>query len=357
MQSREFSDLLSDWWRIHKRLNLPWKTSKDPYVVWLSEVILQQTRVVQGSPYFLRFYTKFPTVFSLAEAPLDEVIKSWEGLGYYSRVRNLHATAQKIVNTYKGVFPQSYNELLKLKGIGPYTAAAIASFSFGLPYPVVDGNVIRLISRILGITEPVDRPEVKRRIQSFVEQAIRCMDAADFNQAIMDAGATMCTPARPACTQCPFQEHCHAHLRDIKDRIPVKAPKAALKRRYFHYFDIWLPNTKTLIHQRQTGDIWSMLYEFPMLASDHHSPLEIDEIVSFLKNVLISETWADVSCSLACVKKQKLTHQDIQAHIYRVDMGHMAEQIKPGFYLVDREKVSNFAFPKLLSDYIKAADF
>jgi A/G-specific adenine glycosylase len=326
-------------------------------MIWLSEVILQQTRVAQGTPYFIRFYNKFPDVFSLAQAPIDDVIKAWEGLGYYSRARNLHAAAQTIVQVYNGVFPQEYQEIIKLKGVGPYTAAAIASFSFGLPYPVVDGNVIRLVSRILGITEPVDRPEIINKIRHFVEQAIQHTDPADFNQTIMDAGATVCTPARPSCASCPFQQHCFAFTNNAVNNIPNKTPKPPVKKRYFHYFDIQLPSGKMLIRQRQGGDIWRLLYELPLFETDKPAPLSFQELRTFRYDIFYGSCPPDISWSVKHVAKQKLTHQEIHAHIYSVMTDIAPSQIKHDFYLVDREKVSNFAFPKLLSDYIKTADF
>ena len=357
MNSGEFTALLSDWWQLNKRLNLPWKSGRDPYMIWLSEVILQQTRVAQGTPYFIRFYNRFPDVQALAKAPIDDVLKAWEGLGYYSRARNLHAAAQTIVQFHNGVFPQEYQDIIKLKGIGPYTAAAIASFSFGLPYPVVDGNVIRIISRILGITEPVDHPEIQNKIRYFVEQAILHTDPADFNQAIMDAGATVCTPAKPSCSSCPFQQHCVAFSNNAITSIPNKTPKAALKKRYFHYFDIQLPSGKMLIRQRQGGDIWRLLYELPLLETDNPAPLSFQQANDFLNEVFHQGCPTDISWSVKHVTKQKLTHQEIHAQIYSVMTDIAPDQIKHDFYLVDREKVSNFAFPKLLTDYIKTADF
>jgi A/G-specific adenine glycosylase len=351
-----FSKRLIYWYLQNKR-DLPWRNTRNPYEIWLSEIILQQTRVAQGLPYFEAFISAFPTVFDLANASEEQVLKLWQGLGYYSRARNLHQTAQIIVSNYKGSFPTTYNELLKLKGIGPYTAAAIASFSFDEAVPVVDGNVIRLVSRILGISEPVDRTDVKRKILTFVELAIGHSDPADFNQAIMDAGATLCTPMRPACQGCPFQQSCYAFLHEASARIPNKTPKTALKKRFFNYFDVRLPFDKIPIHQRQNGDIWGMLYEFPLLESDSASPVSWQDAASFLKILFPDDSLPEFSWSLARLKKQKLSHQEIQAHIYKVQMDHTPEQIKHEFYLVDREKVSNFAFPKLLSDYIKNADF
>ena len=357
MNSGEFTALLSDWWQLNKRLNLPWKSGRDPYMIWLSEVILQQTRVAQGTPYFIRFYNRFPDVYALSIAPIDDVLKAWEGLGYYSRARNLHAAAQTIVQVHNGVFPQEYQEIVKLKGVGPYTAAAIASFSFGLPYPVVDGNVIRLVSRILGITAPVDRPEIKNKIRDFAEQAIMDADPADFNQAIMDAGATVCTPARPSCSSCPFQQHCVAFTSDAVNTIPNKTPKAPVKKRYFHYFDIQLPSGKMLIRQRQGGDIWRLLYELPLFEADNPAPVSFREASAFLDGVFHEGCPTDISWSVKHIAKQKLTHQEIHAHVYSIMTDIDPAQIKNEFYLVDREKVSNFAFPKLLSDYIKTAHF
>lgn len=246
--------------------DLPWRNTQDPYYIWLSEVILQQTRVNQGLPYFTKFSQIFPNLESLAQASEDQILHLWQGLGYYSRARNMLNTAKIAFQTYGNNFPSSYNELIKLKGIGPYTAAAIASFAANEPYAVVDGNVIRVITRFVGITEPVDSSKVKKNIHALAQEWMDPKHAALHNQAIMELGALICKPQNPLCSECPLIGACYAYKHNAQKDLPCKTPKKAKKTRYLHYFLV--NDKKQYIRKRDTDDIWAGLYELPLIESN-----------------------------------------------------------------------------------------
>jgi A/G-specific adenine glycosylase len=262
------------WFSIHQR-HLPWRKTRDPYRIWLSEIILQQTRVAQGTPYYERFIAAFPTVEKLAAAPQQEVLKLWQGLGYYSRARHLHATAQIIVNTLRGDFPKESKMLRKLPGIGPYTAAAIASFGFDEAIPVIDGNVLRVVSRWRGLFLAVDTTLGYKAVEAFLLEILPKGQAAIFNQAVMEFGALHCTPLQPKCTACPLSSHCMAFELKAVDEIPVKSKKTDIKSRFFHYFFVTLPDGKILYRRRPVGDIWEGLYEPILVESDATMPIDV----------------------------------------------------------------------------------
>lgn len=260
-----FFNTLSQWYEENQRV-LPWRNTQDAYLIWLSEIILQQTRVEQGWPYYLNFTKTFPDIFSLANASEDQVLKLWQGLGYYSRARNLHHTAKEIVAQYHGIFPNDYKKIMALKGIGDYTAAAILSFAFKAPYPVLDGNVARIISRMFGISTPIDSIKGKKEIYGILNRLIPTDYPDIFNQAMMDFGALQCKPGNPDCSQCPFMKKCKACQKDMVKFFPVKAEKQPVKTRFFYYFVIQYQN-KILLQKREGKDIWRGLYEFPLLES------------------------------------------------------------------------------------------
>ena len=249
------------WYRQHKR-DLPWRTTREPYAIWLSEVILQQTRVNQGMDYYHRFLELFPTVFDLAAASEDEVLKAWQGLGYYSRARNLHATARKVAGELKGVFPRSAAELKQLKGVGEYTAAAIASFCYDECVPVMDGNVQRVVARMLALEEPVDKPGGRNVIQRALEDWIDRNDPATFNQAIMEFGALQCTPQKPACDVCPLNSQCEAFAQRRVLDFPVKAGKIKVTDVWMYYI-VAVHGSEVLVRHRLHSGIWKGLYDFP----------------------------------------------------------------------------------------------
>ena len=260
MKNHPLAQRLLSWYQNQKR-DLPWRWSKEPYPVWISEVILQQTRVDQGVPYFLAFMENFPTVNDLANAREEQVLKIWEGLGYYSRARNLHAGAKYISEECQGVFPSSYESLLKVKGVGPYTAAAISSICFGKPNPVLDGNVFRVASRQFGIFEDIAKPASRKVFISLLEKIIASDNPGDFNQSIMDLGATVCTPQNPDCFNCPISVSCFALKHKKQSELPVKKKKIKVKDRYFHYMVLEHAG-HFAVKKRDSGDVWQGLYDF-----------------------------------------------------------------------------------------------
>lgn len=325
---------------------MPWKGERDPYRIWLSEIILQQTRVEQGRAYYEKFIAHYPTVFELAEAPIDEILKLWEGLGYYSRARNLHFTARKIQQEYKGVFPNTYKELLKLKGVGPYTASAIASFAFGLPHPVVDGNSLRLVSRFTGSVRPIDQPSGKKWVQEFLDQQLPKNSAASFNQALMDFGATICKPKGAECDICPLAQRCIALKESRVEEIPLKAKQLKRKARVFHYLYV-IHDDQLYITKRDQKDIWQGLYELPMKESNTPKPLKADKV----KQMFLLPKGSEVR--FISKEQQRLTHQDITGYFYAYSgvVDHLIEGEK-GLW-VETENLSTFGFPKLVRCFLE----
>lgn len=259
----DFASIISFWYSKNKR-DLPWRNSSDPYKIWLSEVILQQTRVQQGLPYYTSFVKNYPNVKKLASAPEAEVLKLWQGLGYYSRARNLHAAAKMVAGEYKGKFPQTYTELLKLKGVGEYTAAAIASFAYNEAQAVVDGNVYRVLSRIFGIETAIDSPAGKKEFRELAQELIDKRNPGTFNQAIMEFGALYCVPKNPDCENCPFVLHCEARKKKAVDRLPYKAGKTKVTDRYFYYL-VLQHKGHVYMKQRTEKGIWQGLHDFPLI--------------------------------------------------------------------------------------------
>ena len=267
----QFSHRILDWYQRSKR-DLPWRKTNDPYKVWLSEIMLQQTRVAQGLPYYESFITRFPRVEDLAEASEEEVLKLWQGLGYYSRARNLHQTARIVSKDYRGRFPQTYKELLGLKGIGPYTAAAIASICFDLPTPVVDGNVYRVLSRYFGVELPVNSTKGIKYFAGLAEELMDQDHPGEYNQGLMEFGALQCTAQKPSCLQCPLSDGCLALSRDKVSELPRKLPKKKERKRYFNYLMPLDPKFRTQLVKRQGPGIWQGLYEFPLIESEKAIP-------------------------------------------------------------------------------------
>jgi A/G-specific adenine glycosylase len=263
----EFSDVILAWYRTHKR-DLPWRNTRDPYHIWLSEIMLQQTRVAQGLPYFLKFVERFPTVGDLAAAPEEEVLKLWQGLGYYSRARNLHAAAKTVAGEYQGSFPQTYEGLLKLKGVGAYTAAAISSICFHEPNPVVDGNVYRVLSRYFGVDLPVNAPEWMRYFAKLAREVMDAGHIGDYNQGLMEFGALQCVPRNPDCAACPLGGGCEAFRQGRVGELPVKLPKKGVRTRYFNYLFPVDREFRTLLIRRSGPGIWEGLFEFPLVESE-----------------------------------------------------------------------------------------
>ena len=305
-----FSDIIIRWYAHHKR-DLPWRTTKNPYRVWLSEIILQQTRVAQGLPYFRAFTSQFPTVQDLANASEQEVLKLWQGLGYYSRARNLHTTAQYIVAELNGVFPRTYQELLQLKGVGDYTASAIASFCYNEVTATVDGNVYRVLARFFGITTPVNSALAKKEFKQLAQTLIDVSRPAVFNQAIMEFGALQCTPQLPDCDSCPLSHACVALQQNKVNLLPKKDRKIKIRKRYFNYLVLLTDAGETVMQQRIGKGIWQNLYEFPLIETpDEIQVKELLQEPSFVKFV----NGQDFSIQLLNPKTtvHKLSHQ----HLY-----------------------------------------
>lgn len=330
---------ITDWYRQNAR-DLPWRRTKNAYFIWLSEVILQQTRVDQGMNYYLRFVDEFPTVTHLAQADEESVLKLWQGLGYYSRARNLHKTAQEVVERFGGEFPASYTELLSLKGIGPYTAAAIASFAFDLPHAVVDGNVYRVLSRYFGIDTPIDSTGGKKEFQSLADTLIPAFMPALFNQAVMEFGALYCTPANPDCTGCILNSSCPSAGGLYRTR-PLKSKKTAVRDRYFHYFHIE-GNGSLLVRKRDFKDVWHNLYEFPMIETAG-TELSKQELADFgLERAQLTEQLS---------AKHVLSHQRIHATFYRVAASQ--SDAFTHFITVDSEGLHKLPVHRLMSRYME----
>ncbi len=323
-----FADTLISWYEDHKR-DLPWRGEPDPYKIWVSEIILQQTRVQQGWDYYLRFIDNFPDVKALAEADEDRVLKVWQGLGYYSRARNMHAAAREIMEKHGGHFPNEYDKILSLKGIGNYTAAAISSIAFGLPYPAVDGNVIRIVSRIFGICDDVTQPVVVKKITAICETEIDSKRPGVFNQAAMDFGAIQCVPRNPDCDECPFQSSCYAYNNHLVDILPVKKKKAESKHRYFHY-TVYLSDNQTIIEKRTGSDIWRNMYQFPLTETD-------------------LEEYADKPLFSI---REVLSHQIIHAAFYVKNVKKLPK-LSQNQLVIPFDDMEKYPMPKIMTEFLK----
>ena len=344
-----FASTLLEWHSTIDR-NLPWKATRDPYKIWLSEIILQQTRVAQGTPYYLRFVEAFPSITDLANADEATVMKLWQGLGYYSRARNLHHAAKTVRDQYEGAFPEDYDKILALKGVGKYTAAAVASFAFDLEYPVVDGNVIRVISRYFGITDAVDTTQTIKHINLLAEKLIKGSDPASYNQAIMDFGALMCTPKNPNCLECPFKNECIAYASGQVDSIPFKTKKIKKKNRFLHYFYIIDDQGRVTVNHRNGNDIWKSLYDFPGMENSDKKPLENSEILAYLEEE-IGQNVYDITQPTK-VYKHVLTHQNIFGQFYIINCKKLRNDLSK-FRITTSEEFERLAFPVLITRFLE----
>lgn len=329
-----FAATLLQWFKNNGR-SLPWRETNDPYAIWLSEVILQQTRIAQGMSYWERFIAQWPTINDLAAATEDEVLKAWQGLGYYSRARNLHTAARQVANL--GEFPQTFKELKLLKGVGDYTAAAIASIAFGEPVAVVDGNVYRVLSRYYGISTPIDSTEGKKEFQTLAQSLLPTSEPADYNEAIMDFGAIQCTPSSPSCTTCPLCETCVAFREQRINELPVKSKKVKQRERHFTYLYIEYEG-EIAIHQRGAGDIWQGLWELP----------QAEQLVSSKDSI-----WKTEAQLLRKGVKHILTHQILLADIY-LWRPKIRPQLPSEFIWIEKQDLENYALPRLIEILLKA---
>ena len=316
---KEFARLLIEWYHEHKR-DLPWRNTNDPYLIWISEIILQQTRVAQGYAYYQRFIERFPNLESLAASEENEVLKYWQGLGYYSRARNLHQAAISV----NGVFPVKYEDILKLKGVGIYTAAAICSFAYNQPHAVVDGNVYRVLSRFFGINEPIDSGKGKKIFASLAHDLLDKVQPALYNQAIMDFGALQCTPLSPDCTVCPFKNRCFAFNHNMVSSLPIKQNKTKTSERFFYYLLI-RDNGNIYLNKRTENDIWKNLYELPLIESN--TALAVDDFIRKQEFASIFKEDSVVNVRLLNKTKHVLSHRIIYADFYELE----AQDIKMDF--------------------------
>ena len=340
-----FSRKLIDWYRENGR-DLPWRRTKNPYLIWISEIILQQTRVAQGYDYYQRFVTRFPDVFALAAADEDEVMKYWQGLGYYSRARNLHAAARRMAEA--GGFPVTYAGVRALKGVGEYTAAAICSFAWKLPYAVVDGNVYRVLARIFGIDTPIDSNAGKKVFSGLAAELLDRQHPDLYNQAIMDFGAIQCTPKVPVCLYCPLRENCVALASGQVEKLPVKAGKAVVKPRYFNYLHIHCRGVN-LLARREAKDIWQNLYEYPLIETGQETELEVlQQTPAYLE--LMQEAGEIQILRSFIMPKHVLSHRIIYARFYEIEVERFSPAMQR-FLQVPEEELEQYAVSRLIALY------
>lgn len=347
LEVSKFSKLLLKWHETDNHRKMPWKGEKDAYRVWLSEIILQQTRVEQGLAYYNNFVNNFPTIAHLAGADEKKVFKLWEGLGYYSRCRNLIATAKLIRDEYGGHFPSQYDNILKLKGVGPYTAAAIASFAFNLPYAVIDGNVYRVLARIYGIADPIDSTAGKKKFSQLAADLLDKKQPGKHNQAIMDFGATICKPLAPLCPSCIFQKHCAAFASNRVHLLPAKEKKIRQKHRFFYFF-LLQQGSKIAIRERLKKDIWQHLHEFPVIEFPEEASITT-AMAQAVKRDWISEN--DTAVSVSGTYRQKLTHQTISAVFTKIVLTRQPGGLN-NYDWVEMAALPEFSFPKIINDYL-----
>jgi len=339
-----FGQKLIRWYLENKR-DLPWRKSSDPYFIWLSEVILQQTRVAQGLPYYEKFVANFPTVFDLAQADEQQVLKIWQGLGYYSRARNLHYTAQFVVENLNGKFPSSYNELIKLKGIGSYTAAAIASFSENDDVAVVDGNVYRVLSRYFGIETDITSTQGKKEFQSLADSVLERGNSSVYNQAIMEFGALQCTPKNPNCSECVLSDSCYALQKNKVDQLPVKSKKTKVTKRHLNYLVFLDANQNTLINKRTQNGIWKNLYEFELVEFDHQP--DFQEFLTHIETRYSDKfSVSEISTFNSQPLIHKLSHQELHILFWKIELN---EVLPNAILLADLQQ---YPFPIVLYNFI-----
>ena len=341
-----FTQTLQEWYAVNKR-DLPWRHTQDPYLIWISEIILQQTRVAQGYDYFVRFVSRFPDVKSLAAASEEEVLKYWQGLGYYSRARNLHAAARSMKG---GKFPGSYEEVQALKGVGDYTAAAICSLAYGMPYAVVDGNVYRVLARYFGIDAPIDSGKGKKLFAGLADEMLDKKRPAEYNQAIMDFGALQCVPRDPACNVCPLAESCAARAEGKVAQLPVKQHKTQTVNRYFNYLYVRM-GEDILVHKRTGDDIWKNLYELPLIEVDHDMQ-ETELLASGAFRALFAEGETPLVRVMQRGVKHVLSHRVIYANFYGVELLQNSRSFS-GYTRIKIADLENYALPRLVHAFLE----
>jgi A/G-specific adenine glycosylase len=346
----EIQETLARWYEAHKR-ELPWRSDPTPYHVWLSEIILQQTRVNQGFDYFMRFIERWPTLADLAQATEEEVLKMWQGLGYYSRARNLHKCARQVVELYNGEFPCDFEHLKKLQGIGNYTAAAIASIAFGQPNAVVDGNVYRVLARLYDIDTPINNDKGIKLFAKLADSLLDREHPARHNQAMMEFGALQCIPKNPDCLQCPLQSHCLAFAHGTVDERPKKEKKLKIRTRYFHYLVFRTLNGGIYLRKREDNDIWRNLYDFPCI--ENEQPMTIDEIVNSEGFRALTQGREYVIGRISPPYSHKLTHQNIIAIFIEIKFFNFLPKSQKNVILLALEnELGTIPVPKLIDNYL-----
>ncbi|MFO7669303.1 MAG: A/G-specific adenine glycosylase [Bacteroidales bacterium] len=359
-----FGGIVGSWYEKNKR-DLPWRRTSDPYLVWLSEVILQQTRVIQGIDYYNRFAEAFPDLSSLACAPEDRVLKLWQGLGYYSRARNLHKAARELVKTGGGKMPATYKGLLAMKGVGPYTASAVASICFGERKAVVDGNVSRVIARWSGVEDPVNGSTGKRTIEALASQLIaKCISPGTHNQAMMEFGALQCVPVSPDCKVCPLSGSCNACLTGRVEKLPVKIPRRQPADRWMYFYFITCEG-ETILRRREEHGIWRSLYHFPMVEKSEEHPVE--EILGQMFHQLLGEltTLAEESLpgglhrfsSVSEPIRHQLTHLTIHARFIHTVLPSLPFALPEKFIRIPLDELDHYPVPRLMERYMEVAKF
>jgi len=344
-----FTQILIDWYSIYKR-DLPWRQHKEPYFIWLSEIIMQQTQIAQGLPYYIKFTAAYPTIFALAAADEETILKLWQGLGYYSRARNLHDTAKYIAYELDGVFPEDYDSLIKLKGVGDYTASAIASICYDAQTAVVDGNVYRVLSRYFGIHIPINSSIGIKYFKELAQSLLPRNNVGNYNQAIMDFGSSQCKPKLTNCKDCSLKKNCQAFQKGKVSGLPVKAKKIKKKTRYFNYL-LLNSNGEVWVKKRTQKDIWQNLYEFPLIETE---VLLKNNILS--KNEIWNNLIQDFDYELRHISspfRQQLTHRTIIATFLEIDLPVNFSIKKNAYIKVERKNLSRFAFPKIIDLYLK----
>lgn len=343
----DFTRKLLLWNKRSNSRNMPWKGEKDPYKIWLSEIILQQTRVEQGWAYYEKFISTFPTIHDLAKAEDKKIFKMWEGLGYYTRCKNLIAAARKIVQEHKGKFPSTYEAIKELPGIGPYTASAISSFAFNEAQAVVDGNVQRVIARYFGISTPIDTTAGKKLYQSIAQSLLDEKTPGTYNQAIMDFGAVICKPQNPLCGECIQNKECEAFAHGLVKQLPVKEKAIQKKNRWFTFFIVELKD-RVYIRLRTEKDIWENLHEFVLYESDGPNEIAASNL-PFLKTLMKNRSF-QVS-SISRIYRQQLTHQTILGQFVVITVSKTVPALKD-YMLISRKELSHYAFPRLINNYL-----
>ena len=345
----KFKTELINWYSVNKR-DLPWRRTKDPYFIWLSEIILQQTQVKQGLPYYERFVDKYPTVFDLAKATEEDVLKLWQGLGYYSRARNLHTTAKFIAKELNGVFPNTYKELIKLKGVGDYTASAIASIAFNESCAVVDGNVYRVLSRFYGISTAINSTHGIKEFKALASELIDENKPGTYNQAIMEFGARQCKPKNPNCTDCPLHDSCEAYRNNMVDQLPVKLKKTKIKTRYLNYLVCITNNGQTMFEKRTSNGIWKNLYQFPLIETDKSIEANNFGKLDFNGTVLENLDF-DYNLYNESDIVHKLSHQHLYTNFWIIEVDNLPNK---GIAIDD---LANYPAPVLISNFIEEFNF